>query len=579
MTSEPGQSEATYVVEKDVGVPVNDGLVLRANIYRPAAHGRFPAIMSMGIYGKDIHFADGFAPQWNVLNQRHPDLFSQGSSGRYARWEIADPDRWVPDGYVLVNVDSRGSGKSPGFLDAFSPRETQDYYDAIEWAAQQPWCNGKIGLLGVSYLAIKQWQVAALQPPHLAAMIPWEGACDLYRDWSHHGGILSNSFLAAWWPRQVLPNQHGNGETHYRDRDTGERSTGDALSPTLLEGNRAPHLEDIRAHPLDDAWYRERSTDLARVLTPFLSAANWGGPGVHLRGNIEAFSGAAGAEKWLSVHVGTHFESFYLADYVAMQKRFFAYYLKDEDNGWDKQPPIRLEVRWPDHVVVRTETEWPLPNTRWTELYLDATATALAISPPAAGKVSYEALGEGVSFTMAPLSSPLEITGPILLRIWISSSTVDADLFVALRAFAPDGEEVVFTGAHEPTPVTRGWLRASHRACDARRSTPWRPFHKHDAVEPLAPGEVYLLDVEIWPTSLVLPPGYRLMLTVQGHDILTAGAGRIQHNDPSDRDPSIFGGRQTIYTGGARASHLLLPIIPNDHGVKQGTKHGKRKDR
>ena len=579
MTRSVTGSAPAFVIEKDVGISVNDGLVLRANVYRPAADGRFPAVMAMGIYGKDVHFADAFTPQWNVLEQRHPDLFRNGSSGQHAHWEMADPERWVPDGYALVNVDSRGSGKSPGFLDPFSPRETQDYYDAIEWAARRPWCNGKVGLLGVSYLAITQWQVAALQPPHLAAMIPWEGASDLYRDWSRHGGIFSNSFIAGWWPRQVLSNQHGNGETHYRDRDTGERTTGVALSPALLQGNRAEHPHDIRNHPLNDAWYRDRSPDLRRIVTPFLSAANWGGPGVHLRGNIEAFTGAAASEKWLSVHVGTHFESFYLDDYVAMQKRFFAHYLKDDDNGWDKEPPVRLEIRWPDRVVVRAENEWPLAGTRWTKLYLDAAGSALVLSPPAAGTVGYEALGDGVSFMMPPASSPLEITGPIALRLWMSSSTADADIFAVLRAFAPNGEEIIFTGAHEPTPVARGWLRASHRARDAARSTPWRPFHRHDVVEPLSPGEVYPLDIEIWPTSLVLPPRYRLALTLKGCDFLVAGAGRIQHNDPVDRDPSIFGGRHTIHAGGERASYLLLPIIPDDRDTEQGKTNGKHQDR
>src|ERR1700722_11263278 len=157
------------IVEKDIVIPVNDGHKLLANLYRPDAGGRFPVLMSMGIYGKDIHFADGYKPQWEKLKILNRGLSRDGSSGRYLRWEKIDPERWVPDGYVVISVDSRGSGKSPGFLDPFSPRETQDYYDAIEWSAVQPWSTGKVGLIGISYLSIKQWQVAALQPPHLAA--------------------------------------------------------------------------------------------------------------------------------------------------------------------------------------------------------------------------------------------------------------------------------------------------------------------------------------------------------------------------------------------------------------------------
>ena len=141
----------------------------------------------------------------------------------------ADPERWVPDGYILIHIDSRGAGQSPGFLDPRSFREVMDLYEAIEWAAKQPWSTGKIGMLGISYYAINQWQVAALQPPSLKAIVPWEGSSNIYRDQRRHGGILSNNFPTAWWPRQVLPSQHGNASTHYRDPDTGKQPISVAL--------------------------------------------------------------------------------------------------------------------------------------------------------------------------------------------------------------------------------------------------------------------------------------------------------------------------------------------------------------
>jgi predicted acyl esterase len=590
------------VFEKDVAVPVGDGNVLRANVFRPDRDGRFPVVMAQGIYGKDVHFEDAFKPQWQKLLKLYPGLCQDGSTGRYLRWETVDPERWVPDGYVVVQVDARGSGKSPGYLDPYSPREIQDYYDAIQWAGAQAWSNGKVGLIGVSYYSITQWLVAALQPPHLKAIVPWEGACDHYRDWSRHGGVLSG-FAAAWWPRQVLVNQHGSGASPYRDRDTGERTTGDPLSDALLAGNRSDYPNDLLAHALDDAWHRQRTPDLSRVEVPVLSAGNWGGPGIHLRGNIEGFMRCASKDKWLSMHTGTHYESFYLPQYVAMQKRFFDRYLKDEDNGWDEEPRVQLSIRVPINAVSaptgtdysvasasglshnkvpspsggglgwgwfsgtenrRAEKEFPLARTVYTRLYLDAHDTSLGPdNAEVQSTLTCEALSDGVSFTTAPFEHDTEITGFVSLRLWVASSTADMDIFATLRAFDPQGTEVIFDGAHEPTPVTRGWLRASHRDLDAGLSTPERPYHSHRQSQKLSPGLMYRVDVELWPTSMVYPKGYRLALNVQGRDFQFEGIpGRIVHDDPTDRDPAEFGGTHTIATGGPRESYLVLPVIP-----------------
>lgn len=547
--------------EKDVAIPMTDGVVLRANVFRPDAQGYYPVVMCMGIYGKDIHFRDGFEAPWHTLLRTYPDLCRNGSTGRYLRWEIPDPERWVPDGFVIIAVDSRGSGKSPGYLDAFSSQEARDYYDAIEWAAGQPWSNGKVGLLGVSYLAINQWRVAALRPPSLAAICPWEGGSDMYRDWSHHGGIPSDSFSAAWWPRQALVNQHGSGESPYRDQDTGERTTGPALDPELLAGSRADHPQDLRRHPLDDAWHRERSPDLARIEVPVLSAGNWGGPGLHLRGNLEGFLRSGSRKKWLSMHDGTHFESFYLPYYVAMQKRFFEHFLRGDANGWEGEPPVQLSIRRPEGIERRMEREWPLARTRWTKFYLDARHASLRWDESdGSGTVEYESDGPGVDFVSQPFKEEMEFTGPVALRLWAASTTVDMDVFATMRLFAPDGSEVSFVGAHERTPVARGWLRASHREVDQTRSHPWRPWHPHQSLVPLEPGTPAPLDVEIWPTSIVVPVGHRVALTIAGRDFEYPGQpGRILHQI---RESAVFDGRNTVLTGRDRSSWLLLPLIP-----------------
>ncbi|GAA1930999.1 CocE/NonD family hydrolase [Streptantibioticus ferralitis] len=184
------------IIDRDVAVPIDDGAVLRADVFRPDITEPVPVIMTLGPYGKGVRYQDGYAPQWNWLLTTYPHILP-GSTREYMAWETADPETWVPWGYAVVRVDSRGAGRSPGRLDIMSPREVRDYYDAIEWAGTQPWSNGKVDLNGISYYAINQWLVASLQPPHLAAMIPWEGAADFYRDWARHGGIMSNAFLES----------------------------------------------------------------------------------------------------------------------------------------------------------------------------------------------------------------------------------------------------------------------------------------------------------------------------------------------------------------------------------------------
>jgi len=207
-------------IDWEAPIEMDDGVVLRADVFRPVAEGKYPVIMIYGVYGKWLAFQDGYAEQWERMVAGHPDV-SAGSTNKYQNWEAADPEKWVPDGYACVRVDSRGAGRSPGYIDPFSPRETRDFYLCIEWAGTQPWSSGKVGLLGISYYAINQWHVAAMKPPHLAAMIPWEGAADWYRDMTYHGGILS-TFFGNWFKKQVMTVQHGLGERGPVNPNTGE---------------------------------------------------------------------------------------------------------------------------------------------------------------------------------------------------------------------------------------------------------------------------------------------------------------------------------------------------------------------
>lgn len=564
------------LIERDLPVPMEDGLVLRADVYRPDTTAPVPVIMTHGPYGKGVRWQEHYKLMWDWLVAEHPDLLP-GSNREWLTWETVDPEIWVPWGYAVVRVDSRGAGRSPGYLDIFSPQEAFDYYDAIEWAGTRPWSNGKVGLNGISYYAINQWHVATLQPPHLTAMIPWEGAADMYRDWYRHGGILSNGFMETWFPRQVVTVQHGNPNAP-RDHWMNESSAGPAqLSPEELTANRADTLANARAREMDDCWYGDRSPDWSLVNVPFLSPASWAGFGLHPRGNFEAFTQAASTQKWLEGHPGRHEEWFYLEYGMELQKRFFDHFLKGAQNGWDKEPRVWMNLRRPfsDAFELRKEDEWPLARTKWTRLFLDASAGALDWRAPAAeGQATFEAMGEGLRWMSAPLENETEISGPMALKLFVSSSTVDADFFITFVAFSPEGREVEFQGTVDPhTPLAQGWLRASHRKLDPEQTLPYRPYHTHDDKQPLTPGQVYELDVEIWPTSIILPAGFRLALDIRGRDFergeedanpafRSRGSGPWIHNDPQDRPPRIFAGQTTLHTGPGREAFLLVPIIP-----------------
>jgi predicted acyl esterase len=559
-------------------ITMDDGIVLRADVFRPIDDGRYPVILSYGVYAKGLAFQDGYPKQWAKMIADHPEVL-EGSTGKYQNWETTDPERWVVHGYAVVRVDSRGAGRSPGFMDCNSDREIDDLHLCIEWAGTQPWSNGKVGMLGISYYASNQWRVAGKHPPHLAAIIPWEGQNDRYRDSGYHGGILSQ-FQERWAKHQVVNIQYGVGARAQKNPNTGESVAGPVtLSDAELAKNRVNVFEELKKHPLDDEWHRSRSADLSRVTTPLLSCANWGGQGIHPRGNFNGFLEAPAAQKWLEAHGDSHWSLFYSAYGGSLQKRFFDYFLKGIDNGWAKTPRVTLNVRHPgEKFVRRSENEWPLARTQWTKLYLDPGELALSPKPVArAGKVEYEALGRGVTFSLPPLERETEITGPIAAKLFVASSTKDTDLFLIVRVFDPQGKELTFMGSTDPnTPIANGWLRVSHRRLDPKRSTPYRPYHPHDRVEPLTPGEVYECDVEIVTSCIVVPAGWRVALTVRGKDYEyegelsefgkafhygTRGTGGMTHADPDDRPKDIFGGKVTLHAGDGRDAYLLLPII------------------
>ena len=566
------------IIEWDVPIVMSDGVTMRADIFRPPQAGQFPAILTYGPYAKGLPFQVGYKTAWHRMVTAYPEV-AQGTSNKYQSWELVDPEKWVPDGYVCVRIDSRGAGNSEGFLDVWCALEAQDQAECIEWAATQPWCNGKVGLNGISYYAMNQWQTAALQPPHLAAMCAWEGSSDYYRELCRHGGILSD-FFGGWYLRQVKSVQYGVSQRAEKNPNNGRSVAGDiTLSDEELEKRRAASDISIQNREMIDDDYLSRMPDLSKIKAPVLSAGNWGGVGLHPRGNFEGFLRAGSEQKWLEVHGDTHFSHFYSNYGLNLQKKFFAYFLKGEKNGWDQMPKVQLNIRHPgEKFVWRAENEWPLARTQWTRFYLHP--QGMRLSPDECHEqtvLSYHTRSEGLSFSTGPLSQAMEITGPIASRLRLSSDTRDADVFLAVRVFDPQGQEVSFIGSNDPrTPVGLGWLRASHRKTDPARSLPYRPWHTHDEKQWLTPGQAVDLDVEVWPTCIVIPKGYTLVFNVRGKDyryddkgvILPFdtrpmyGVGPFSHENPVDRPPEVFHTNNHLHFGPGHQPYVLLPIIP-----------------
>ncbi len=544
------------LIEKDVDVPMRDGARLKADVFRPDGPGRFPAILNLGPYQKDKLWI----PPPTLEEKPNP----------YMNWETVNPEWWVPKGYAAVRVDSRGSGKSPGQCEPWSLAEAVDFYDAIEWTAAQPWCNGKIGLLGISYFAINQWFVANLQPPSLAAIIPWEGFADLYRDALYHGGICS-LFMTNWFTAHLLHHTLGRASRN---------------NPNAWMVNT---LHFWLGNSLDSGAFRGAQAQWDRITVPMFSVGNWSGMGLHLRGNTEAYMRAASRHKKLRIHAGTHVHPFYTEEGRRDQLRFFDYWLKGIDNGVMDEPPIKLAIRkGRDEVEWRYEHEWPLARTKWTKLYFDLSPPPAGMpensgglvreKPAASSSRTYAAtaLGSmgstsaassqvmgggikpdmGISLWTPPLDADTEVTGPLAASFWVSSSTEDMDLFLTLRNFDPGDNEDLETGQQGlHVPVAKGWLRVSHCELDPALSLPYRPYHRHTRRQYLQPGEIVKVDVEIWPTSMVFRKGHRIRLDIQPRDGVGSASYMHYHADYNT-------GTNTVYAGGEYESYLLLPVIP-----------------
>jgi predicted acyl esterase len=527
--------EAGMIIERDVTVTMRDGVKLYVDVHRPEGTEKVPALVAWGAYGKHRPFqyeiflkSGGVRPEW---------------ISPYTAFEAPDPVRWVPRGYAVIHVDPRGAWHSEGNGVHWGHEEGQDGHDLIEWAGVQEWCNGKVGMTGVSYLAIIQWLVAATQPPHLAAINPWEGLSDMYREFAFHGGIPETFFSPIWQK---------------------------SISYSLNRVEDVPAM--MKEHPFFDSYWATKVADFSKVNVPAFVVASWADQGLHLRGTLHAFNSIASQQKWLTIHGRKKWENYHQPDNVEKQMAFFDHFLKGIDNDVARWPKVRLEVR--DRYYVgksRNENEWPLARTKYKKLFLDARNGTLRSAPvKVRSRASYDAPGdesrcpsayraERVEFDYK-FPQETELTGYMKLRLWVESvGADDMDIFVAVQKLDRNSRYVPFAAfsALEDGPVALGWLRASHRELDKERSTPYQPWLLHKRALKLKPGAAVPVEIEIWPSGTRFAKGETLRVIVQGSDIYKYARWIVLARHPK----TINKGVHVIHTGGRYDSHLLVPVV------------------
>ena len=484
----------------------------------------------------------------------------------------------MPDGYVCVRVDSRGAGRSPGLLDVWSPRETQDLYHCIEWAGTQPWSNGKVGINGISYYAMNQWTVGALKPPHLAALCIWEGSSDYYRELSRHGGILCD-FSNSWHPRQVGSVQHGVGSRGAKSAVTGELVAGpDTLRRGRTRRATAPiHPAKRSAARSDDDYYARRTADSGQIEAPLLSAATGAAWACTPAAISKASCAPARKQKWLEVHGDTHFTHFYSNYGETLQKRFFGHFLKGEDTGWEQ-----AAARCRSTSAIRARNSSCAPRTNGRSRARNgpnsilhparASADAAAAACRRDARLRHDRRRDHLSHAAATAKasrSPARSPPSCGCRRRPPTPTFSRRCGCSTRPArrSPSSARTIRacrSGSAGCAPRSASSIR--------RESLPYRPWHTHDEEWPLQPGEPVELDIEIWPTSIVVPPGYRLALTVSGKDYEVDGGDIALPNAPYPMkgvgpflhiDPRRSAGRDFRYPQhpALRRTSAALPLV------------------
>ncbi len=544
-------ADPDVLCEYDVRIPLEDGSYVTANVFRSrraeAAGEKLPVLMSAHPYDASLIPALGKTPfggppqQYRMVPQQGKPVFSELTS-----WEAPDPNFWVAAGYAVVNMNMPGYASSGGKPSLSAPEQADAFGQAIDWIGERDWCTGKVGLGGVSYLAISQYAVAAGQTPRgvpksLRAICPWEGVTNMYQDMFFEGGIEERGFPVFWWHTEVKPVMNCT-EAEF----------------VAIEG-QLPH--DLgSAHPFYDDYWKSRVPDLAAIELPMLVCASFSDQGLHTRGSFRAFMQAKSRQKWVYTHRGLKWDAYYSKDAMELMRSFFDCFLKDDtQNGFLERAPVRLEVRSSRDVVheVRHENEWPLARTQYRKLYLTRNRENLTLEPATTGaELSYDAR-KGLLRLNHIFAEDTEVTGYMKLRLWVEArGSQDMALFIGIDKLDARGQRVPFFGSvgNHQDLLARGLIAASRRALDEDASTEWQPVLRNDAEQKLGAGEIVPLEIAINPSSTFFAQGESLRLIVSGREIVPS--------PPYVKDDSCNRGTHVIHVGGDYDSHLLIPLIP-----------------
>lgn len=510
VTAAPASVQAT----RNVSVPTRDGSTLSVNIFKPVAAGRYPTIVVVTPYGKDQKPSEwGGAGGFQTLFERDSSSIGTLTVSELTPFEGPDPAYWVSKGYAVVIAD----GKLP---DVFTPSGAQQSADLVEWAAAQSFSNGKVGMLGVSALAIVQYGASLAKPAHLKAIVPWEGRSDEYRDTAFPGGIPETFF-------------------HLR-------------APTLADAITSGAFDTVAQQYQIGQVLPFQNIDL-----PTLICGSWSDQGLHNRGSFEVFRRMASKEKWLYTHGGRKWATFYSAEALRYQTRFLDHYLKGERNGWEFTAPVRMEVRdTQTHATVRGEPAWPIARTRFDKLYLAPNSRLADTAGRGVQTVRYDSTGsDGVTFDYT-FPRDTEISGYMSLHLNVSATTTnDVDLIVGVHKLDAQGKEVHFFGmdGYFNGVAARGWLRVSQRELDSTLSTPYQPVYKFSGEQKIQPGQFVPVDLAILPSSTFFRRGETLRLSIAGKD--TLNYGRIKYQ------VLINQGETALQFGPGKESYLQIPVV------------------